>query len=254
MKRPALWIALCGLAMWSVACDSTQQPENCVADTESVDRPAAVELRAGTDPGAEVVGRLSFTQELIRYSGSNCSRQTESIVSVFASNSGLWQSASYAFTGTFTHPGGSWTFQGQVSNLLPRKFDRIGVVSLDPTRIDGGTFTASLASGPTFSEPPKPTLVLTSGGCGHLVFREKAGADLAEARAVVQARERAAHPTWTIAFEPYPVTVATRAGMTPPGTFSGVALRDPATGSLWHGVYEVVSSDGDIYEVAWCDD
>lgn len=246
-------IAVCGLAVGSVACDSAEKPEECVAETETVTPLGLVPLVSGPGPQA-TVGRLSFVQELIRYTGSHCTRPTEGVVSVVASNESLWQTASYAFAGTFTHENGSWDFEGSVSGLAPRDQKYLGIVSLEPFRIDAGEFEADVVGAVTFGEPVKPTLVVTGGGCGHLIYREKAGADYAAALAVVQARERAAHPAWTIVFEPYPVEVRTRDGAVVPGTFTGVALKDPATGSSWHGVFDVITDQGEVYFFQWCED
>lgn len=105
----------------------------------------------------------------------------------------------------------------------------------------------------TVSEPEQVlTYRVVEGACGVVGFVEKIGVDSASAVQVVEARELRRFGEITIVA--FPLEVVDDDGNPPEADFYGIRVLDPETETHVHSVSDVITSDGDLFNLWWCPD
>ncbi|MDP2885370.1 MAG: hypothetical protein Q8P51_10160 [Ignavibacteria bacterium] len=100
---------------------------------------------------------------------------------------------------------------------------------------------------------------VAKGACGRVVFDERIGTGYTSAFKTIEERKVEAFekycpeaPCHRIRLEPFELEVVDEKGVAPAAKFFGLKVLDRETGSLLHSVSEVITTDGDLFQLQWC--
>ena len=103
------------------------------------------------------------------------------------------------------------------------------------------------------SEEPQ-TYRVTEGACGEAVFVESVGSDSTSAFEAVEKREYEEYGQDEVMLEAYSLKVVDEDGTVPEEEFYGIRALNRETGISLHSVSDVITSEGDLYNLRWCPD
>ena len=95
---------------------------------------------------------------------------------------------------------------------------------------------------------------VTEGACGEIVFVEHLAADFDAALQLIEAQKVERYGRDNVALEVRELGVADANGQPPRATFFAVHVLSADSGTHLHSVSEVISSDGDLFNLLWCPD
>lgn len=95
---------------------------------------------------------------------------------------------------------------------------------------------------------------ITEGACGDVVFAESIGADSASAFEVVEARKIEEYGAGEVRLEAYALEVVDEQGNVPAPRFYALRVLQAGTGVHVHSVFEVITTEGDLFHLRWCPD
>lgn len=98
------------------------------------------------------------------------------------------------------------------------------------------------------------TYRVTDGACGDVVFVERIGIDSTSAFKTIEARKIDQYGRDDVRIEAYPLEVVDMDGNVPDPEFYGLRVLDVDTRTLLHSVSEVITSEGDLFNLMWCPD
>lgn len=103
------------------------------------------------------------------------------------------------------------------------------------------------------SEEPK-TYRVTEGACGAVVFVESIGSDSSSAAKTVEEQEFKRHGHNNVVLEAHSLEVVDKDGVAPEDEFYAIRVLNTETGLSVHSVSDVITSEGDLYNLLWCPD
>lgn len=98
------------------------------------------------------------------------------------------------------------------------------------------------------------TYRVIAGACGDVVFVERIGTDSASAIEVVEVREVEQFGEGDVLLDPYRLEVVDEHHRSPAPRFYALRALSGDSGMFLHSVFEVITTDGDLFHLRWCPD